>query len=105
MFVICSVLNAESSLRAKEREILTLKKKEEFLEGTTADLLARVLTLKYTKNPPERSAVKPSVIQSSKTVPNISTVAKSSESSSERKGPSVIAKRHSVTSVTDLGAV
>ncbi|XP_034244551.1 putative leucine-rich repeat-containing protein DDB_G0290503 [Thrips palmi] len=103
--LVISVLNAESSLRAKEREILTLKKKEEFLEGTTADLLARVLTLKYTKSPSDRPAAKPSFIQSSKTVPNISTVAKSSESPSERKSPLVIAKRHSVTSVTDLGTV
>lgn len=106
--LVVSVLNAESTLRAKERDILALKKKEEFLENTTADLLARVLTLKYTRSSPEKLSGKNlGVIQSSKTVPNFSaaTAAANQEaaSTSDRKiGPITITKRHSVT---DLGTV
>lgn len=102
--LVVSVLNAESSLRAKEREILALKRKEEFLENTTADLLARVLTLKYTQSSSEGTSTKtPNTIQSSKTVPNISAAAKNEEAPSQRKiGHITITKRHSVT---DLGTV
>ena len=41
------MLDAESALRSKDREVTTLQKKVTFLEGSNADLLARVLTLKY----------------------------------------------------------
>lgn len=100
--LVVSVLNAESALRAKEREITAMKKKEEFLENTTADLMARVLTLKYAKGSPDRSS---GAIQSSKTVPNISAAARSGSEDvvTDRKiGPITITKRHSVT---DLGTV
>ena len=104
-FCCCSsVLNAESTLRAKEREILALKKKVEFLEATTADLVARMLTLKYARSSPEESSLKSSgAIQTSKTVPNLPAAAQIDDVSSDAKiGSLYIRKRHSVT---DLGTV
>lgn len=96
-------MNAESTLRAKDREILALKKKVEFLEATTADLLARMLTLKYTRSSPEGSSLKTSGIQSSKTVPNLPAAAQIEDITSDAKiGSLYIKKRHSVT---DLGTV